>query len=136
MGYDLDPNAKNRVLAVVQDERLRDTLDRGLGRHGFGFTPAQDPEAVANHFSADAPPEFDVVLFDLQPQLVARTQSAVRKLRQTGNGVPAAVLVSASLASSLPPDPAIQLVLVKPIDLAELALELRRLATSPRQSSA
>lgn len=136
MGYDQDQSAKNRVLAVVEDERLRDTLDRGLARHGFGFTTAAQPEAVHAYFDGAADPEFDVLLFDVQPHLAPRTHQAVRQLRRAGVTTPAACLVSANLVSAFPLDQAIQLMLIKPIDLAELALELRRLSSPPPLSGA
>lgn len=138
MGYDHDQQAMTagRVLAVISDERLRQTLDRGLERHGFGFTTAAQPEAVHAYFDGASAPEFDVMLFDVPAPLAARTQQAVRQLRRAGVEIPAACLVGANVVSAFPPDPSIQLVLIKPIDLAELALELRRLATQGRRSSA
>ena len=132
--------ATRRVLVVADDSRLRDTLLRGLYRHGFdvvAVSTGNELDKIVASLAASEPPESDVVLVDVPngPDVVAL--NTLQRLRAKGVALSIICLASASdaRAVSAAADLRVATVLVKPIDLNELAAELRRAAREAAQAS-
>ena len=121
----LRPQRLPRVLAVVDDPRLRDALVRGLGRHQLevvAITAESALHALEEHRAPDAG-GVDVVLVDVPQGPDPRALNVLRQVGREGDGVPTLGLASPQDASTVGGG-----ALLKPIDMAELASELTRRA--------
>ncbi len=119
----LRPQRLPRILAVVDDARLREALVRGLERHKLEVV-AISAESALHALEVHRAPDaggVDVVLVDVPQGPDARALNVLRQVATAGDGVPTLGLASPQDAGRVGPD-----VLLKPIDMAELASELGR----------
>ncbi len=121
-----------RVLALIDDHALRETLVRGLGRHGMevvAVSSLSGLKALETHTAPDAG-GVHVVLVDVPQGAPTQSLALLERLRGEGNAIPAVCLVSPSdsAAVSRRNTDGRLVAIVKPIDLAELASDLQRLA--------
>ena len=115
-----------QLLAIIADPLLSITLERSLTRRSFGFV-AVEASRLHGADLTDWNEGFDVVLVDVPQGGSASALAAIQRLRTAGANQPVAVLVRPADAAPFEGIDGIARVLLKPIDLDELAFELTAL---------
>lgn len=122
-----------QLLAIVADPILSITLERSLTRRSFGYV-AVEASRIDSADLTDWNEGFDVVLVDVPQGGSASALAAIRRLRAAGANQPVAVLVRPADAAAFEGADGIARVLLKPIDLDELAFELTALMKQERRA--
>lgn len=128
-----------QILAVLEDALLAVSLERSLTRRGFGFTLVEGLGRLDTADLRDWNEGFDLLLVDVPRRDDGAVLAALRRIRAAGLQQPIAVLTRPDHAPAFAtagPDLRIDRVLIKPIDLAELAFELTAMAKPPRAVAA
>ena len=108
---------KKRILLLSGDPRLREVLTRGLGRHDFEVVPEDGPRG-----------QVDALLLEVAQGASQQGLSLLRDLRGSGLFAPAIVLATPSDSGTFAQQSgalSAAAVLIKPIDMQELASELK-----------
>ena len=121
---------------ITDNTRLRETLTRGLNRHKFEvLAAANQAEAEAlTRAPASQPAKVHVLLLDVPDGAASVAARTLNGILASGLDVPVVAIAAPGDHGVLEMSPATRkaTVLIKPIDLAELAAELARLGGRER----